>query len=60
MKDKTTHQLFGFPDPILGEHIEAAYQALAINEMRKDFVSFLSVWRNSARLTYCFYFTLGL
>ncbi|KAF8202905.1 hypothetical protein BJ912DRAFT_332860 [Pholiota molesta] len=38
MKDKKTHQLFGFPDPILGEHIEAAYQALAINEMRKDFV----------------------
>lgn len=31
--------LFGLPDCLLGEHIEAAYQALAINEMREDFVS---------------------
>ncbi|KJA29446.1 hypothetical protein HYPSUDRAFT_196803 [Hypholoma sublateritium FD-334 SS-4] len=30
--------LFGLPDCMLGEHIEAAYQALAINEMREDFV----------------------
>ena len=32
---------FGFPDRILGEHIERAYQALALNETRADFVSFL-------------------
>ena len=31
--------LFGFPDKILGEHIERAYQALALDEHRKDFVS---------------------
>ncbi|KAL0071877.1 hypothetical protein AAF712_000799 [Marasmius tenuissimus] len=29
--------LFGFPDRILGEHIERAYQALALNEPRKNF-----------------------
>ncbi|KAF9270123.1 hypothetical protein L218DRAFT_14436 [Marasmius fiardii PR-910] len=29
--------LFGFPDRTLGEHIEHAYQALALNEPRKDF-----------------------
>ncbi|KAJ7596991.1 hypothetical protein C8J56DRAFT_918849 [Mycena floridula] len=29
--------LFGFPDKLLGEHIERAYQALALNETRKDF-----------------------
>ncbi|KAG7099108.1 hypothetical protein E1B28_000981 [Marasmius oreades] len=29
--------LFGFPDRILGEHVERAYQALALNEPRKDF-----------------------
>jgi len=28
---------FGFPDRILGEHIERAYQALALNETRVDF-----------------------
>ena len=31
--------LFGFPDRLLGEHIERAFQALAIDEHRKDFVS---------------------
>ena len=31
--------LFGFPDRYLGEHIERAYQALALDEHRKDFVS---------------------
>jgi hypothetical protein len=31
--------LFGFPDRLLGQHIERAYQALAIDEHRKDFVS---------------------
>ncbi|KAH9950393.1 hypothetical protein B0H21DRAFT_723255 [Amylocystis lapponica] len=29
--------IFGFRDNILGEHIERAYQALALNEKRKDF-----------------------
>ncbi|KAI0695177.1 hypothetical protein BC835DRAFT_1484280 [Cytidiella melzeri] len=29
--------LFGFPDRFLGEHVERAYQALAIDEHRKDF-----------------------
>ena len=32
-------QLFGFHDCLLGEHIEAAFQALALNEMRADFAS---------------------
>lgn len=31
-------QLFGFKDTVLGEHIERAYQALALHEMRADFV----------------------
>ena len=31
--------LFGFPDRYLGEHIERGYQALALDEHRKDFVS---------------------
>lgn len=30
--------LFGFPDRLLGEHVEQAYQALALNETRADFV----------------------
>ncbi len=30
--------LFGFPDRLLGEHIERAYQALALDEHRADFV----------------------
>ncbi|KAK1233033.1 hypothetical protein PQX77_003836 [Marasmius sp. AFHP31] len=29
--------LFGLPDRILGDHIERAYQALALNEPRKNF-----------------------
>ncbi|KAI0322651.1 hypothetical protein OF83DRAFT_1167349 [Amylostereum chailletii] len=29
--------LFGFPDSVLGPHIENAYQALALNETRADF-----------------------
>ncbi|KAF9480982.1 hypothetical protein BDN70DRAFT_876848 [Pholiota conissans] len=37
MMTKPAYHLFGFPDRLLGEHIEAAYQALAINEMRADF-----------------------
>lgn len=31
--------LFGFPDRHLGEHIQFAFQALALDEHRKDFVS---------------------
>lgn len=30
--------MFGFPNTELGSHIERAYQALAINEARLDFV----------------------
>ena len=30
--------VFGFPDKLLGEHVARAYQALAINEPRADFV----------------------
>ncbi|KAF9040575.1 hypothetical protein BJ165DRAFT_308104 [Panaeolus papilionaceus] len=37
IKSKRTSTLFGFPDRILGEHIENAFQALALNEMRVDF-----------------------
>ncbi|CAL1695679.1 unnamed protein product [Somion occarium] len=29
--------LFGFPDTVLGPHIERAYHAMALNENRKDF-----------------------
>ncbi|TFK20147.1 hypothetical protein FA15DRAFT_689251 [Coprinopsis marcescibilis] len=29
--------IFGFPDRKLGEHVERAYQALALHEMRADF-----------------------
>ncbi|KAI0825059.1 hypothetical protein BC628DRAFT_1375260 [Trametes gibbosa] len=29
--------LFGFPDRLLGNHVEKAYQALALNEHRADF-----------------------
>jgi len=32
-------QIFGFPDKLLGEHIEYAFHALALNETRADFVS---------------------
>jgi len=32
-----TRTLFGFPDTQLGEHIERAYQALALHERRSDF-----------------------
>ncbi|KAF8960979.1 hypothetical protein BDZ97DRAFT_2034223 [Flammula alnicola] len=34
---RKTYHLFGFQDSQLGDHIEAAYQALALNEMRVDF-----------------------
>ena len=31
--------IFGFPDHRLGDHIQRAYQALALDETRADFVS---------------------
>ncbi|KDR84943.1 hypothetical protein GALMADRAFT_301820 [Galerina marginata CBS 339.88] len=34
---KKTYHMFGFPDRILGEHVQHAFQALALNEMRADF-----------------------
>ncbi|KAI0375074.1 hypothetical protein BV20DRAFT_934232 [Pilatotrama ljubarskyi] len=37
--DDKMKTLFGFPDKILGEHVERAYQALALNEHRADFAS---------------------
>lgn len=36
-------RLYSFPDKLLGPHIERAYQALALNEDRSDFVSLLQV-----------------
>lgn len=36
-RSKETLNIFGFPDKILGEHIERAYHALALNETRLDF-----------------------
>ncbi|KAG2154796.1 hypothetical protein DEU56DRAFT_770372 [Suillus clintonianus] len=36
-KSPSTKSIFGFPNNELGEHIERAYQALAINETRLDF-----------------------
>ncbi|OAX35481.1 hypothetical protein K503DRAFT_367177 [Rhizopogon vinicolor AM-OR11-026] len=36
-KSPSTESLFGFPNNELGEHIERAYHALAIDETRSDF-----------------------
>ncbi|KAG0708817.1 hypothetical protein DFH29DRAFT_342656 [Suillus ampliporus] len=36
-KSPSTKSIFGFPNNELGEHIERAYQALAIDETRLDF-----------------------
>ncbi|KZV77071.1 hypothetical protein PENSPDRAFT_280333 [Peniophora sp. CONT] len=36
--DDKMRTLFGFPDSTLGSHVERAYQALAIEETRSDFV----------------------
>jgi uncharacterized protein (DUF2235 family) len=36
-KSPSTKSIFGFPNTELGDHIERAYQALAINETRLDF-----------------------
>ena len=38
LKSKKFKTLFGFPDSNLGVHVERAYQALALNETRADFV----------------------
>jgi hypothetical protein len=35
---KKIKSLFGFPDSVIGDHVERAYQALALNETRSDFV----------------------
>lgn len=43
--------LFGSPDSILGEHVERAYQALALNETRADFVAFFFMARRLRILT---------
>ncbi|KZT30531.1 hypothetical protein NEOLEDRAFT_1053819 [Neolentinus lepideus HHB14362 ss-1] len=37
VKSKEVKEAYGFPDRKLGEHIERAYQALALNETRADF-----------------------
>ncbi|KAI0651927.1 hypothetical protein C8Q79DRAFT_1005177 [Trametes meyenii] len=37
LKNDKMKSLFGFPDRLLGHHIERAYQALALNEHRADF-----------------------
>lgn len=39
LHDDKMKTLFGFPDRLLGHHVERAYQALALNEHRADFVS---------------------
>ncbi|KAL4070904.1 hypothetical protein J3A83DRAFT_4093964, partial [Scleroderma citrinum] len=36
-RSPSTKSIFGFPNTQLGDHIERAYQALAINETRVDF-----------------------
>ena len=43
ISSKNKGRPFGFPDRILGEHIERAYQALALNETRADFVGFIDL-----------------
>jgi hypothetical protein len=44
---KKLNTIFGFPDKLLGEHIQHAFHALALNETRADFVSI----SNSSRAT---------
>ena len=43
--------IFGFPDKLLGEHVARAYQALAINETRADFVSRIDYCARDIRLS---------
>ncbi|CDO71627.1 hypothetical protein BN946_scf184911.g97 [Trametes cinnabarina] len=37
LRNAKMKSLFGFPDRLLGSHVERAYQALALNEHRADF-----------------------
>ena len=39
IRSPKTVNILGMQDNILGPHVERAYQALALNEERKDFVS---------------------
>jgi hypothetical protein len=48
---KRIKTLFGFPDSVLGDHVERAYQALALNEIRADFVRPCHVSHTSGVLT---------
>lgn len=43
LHDDKMKTLFGFPDRLLGHHVERAYQALALNEHRADFVSIVGL-----------------
>ncbi len=47
LNNKRARNLFGFPDRLLGEHVCRAYQALALNEPRADFVSVSLCWPQS-------------
>jgi Uncharacterized alpha/beta hydrolase domain (DUF2235) len=49
---KKIKTLFGFSDSILGDHVERAYQALALNETRADFVLFALMACRLHALTY--------
>jgi hypothetical protein len=35
---KKIKQMFGFPNKLLGDHIQNAFHAMALNETRADFV----------------------
>ncbi|KAM5536247.1 hypothetical protein V8D89_010146 [Ganoderma adspersum] len=37
LRSSKIRNIFGFPDHVLGSHVERAYHAMAINETRKDF-----------------------
>lgn len=41
LRSEKLKSIFGFPDKHLGHHVERAYQALALNETRADFVRFI-------------------
>lgn len=49
-KSPSTKSIFGFPNTELGEHIERAYQTLAINETRLDFVSIRTILSDLSNL----------
>lgn len=42
LRSPKSRNLLGMKDSILGDHVERAYQALALNELRRDFVSISS------------------